>query len=518
MLSKQEPLLEAIARGDSPIQRFYTCSKIFITGGSGFIGKLIIEKIFRACNVDKIYILIRSKKNMKPKARLSEILKDPIFSKLHTKQPDFVNKIIAIEGDLSQGYIGMNNDDWNKVQEVDIIFHVAANIRFDGDLKEAIFANVRGTREVLKLGKCCKNLRAFVHVSTAFTHAKKSSEDSVISERFYESPGEPEAIINITETWDDEKLKATSQLIIGDWPNTYTMSKALADELVRRMAEDMPICIVKPSLVISTLSEPSPGWLDMSCVYGATGFLLGLGLGLVHIVMNNKEKRLDIVPADMVANAIIVSAWDTAKKTTTEPKIYTITSNRNPITWDSYSHIVRNVGPNFASPKVVWSPFAIETKSESIYLIFTWLLHFIPAYIIDSICFLMGKPRKFVKLYEKVYKANKLFSHFIQREWFFCDKNLQELYKKMCNTDRIIFNFNIDTVNMQQFITVWIIGIRKYIIKDGLQGTEYAKKKMFWLDILNYITLAIYALCWWKILDVIFWSTIKLYNSTPSIL
>lgn len=47
MLSKQEAMIEAIARGDSTIQRFYAGSKIFITGGSGFIGKLIIEKIFR---------------------------------------------------------------------------------------------------------------------------------------------------------------------------------------------------------------------------------------------------------------------------------------------------------------------------------------------------------------------------------------------------------------------------------------------------------------------------------------
>ncbi|XP_013176093.1 PREDICTED: fatty acyl-CoA reductase 1-like [Papilio xuthus] len=512
MLRKQEPILEAIANGDSPIQRFYSGSKIFITGGYGFIGKLIIEKIFRACNVNKIYVLIRSKKNLKPRERLTEVLKDPVFSKLHAEQPDFVNKIIAVEGDLGQPNIGMNDDDWNTVQEVDIIFHVAAHIRFDGELKQAIFTNVRGTREVLRLGKSCKNLRALVHVSTAFTHAKESRRGCVVSERFYESPGDPDAIINIAESLDLEKLEETRQLMLRDWPNTYTMSKALADELVRKMADDLPICIVKPTLVISSYSEPCPGWLDMTCVYGATGFLLGIGLGLIHIVLVNKRKRLDIVPADMVANAVVASAWETAKKTSNEPQIYTVTSNRNPITWDFYSQVVRTVGPDYASPKVVWSPFVIETKSELIFFIFTWILHFVPAYIIDVVCLLLGKPRRFVKLYEKVYKSNKLFSHFIQKEWLFCDKNLQELYKKMSNTDKTIFNFNIVTVNMKQLITTWILGIRKYLIKDDLKGTEFAKKKTFWLNILNYIILTVYAFCWWKILKLIFWSAVKLYN------
>lgn len=52
--------------------------------------------------------------------------------------------------------------------EVEILFHAAADVRFDESLKEATEINVRGTREIMLLAQQMHELKVFVYVSTAF--------------------------------------------------------------------------------------------------------------------------------------------------------------------------------------------------------------------------------------------------------------------------------------------------------------------------------------------------------------
>ena len=56
------------------IRSFYDDKVIFITGGSGFLGKVIIEKLLRSCpNLKKIYILLRSKKGRASEDRMKSL-------------------------------------------------------------------------------------------------------------------------------------------------------------------------------------------------------------------------------------------------------------------------------------------------------------------------------------------------------------------------------------------------------------------------------------------------------------
>lgn len=45
---------------ETSIKKFYEGAEVFITGGSGYIGKILIEKLLRSCpGIKTIYLLLR---------------------------------------------------------------------------------------------------------------------------------------------------------------------------------------------------------------------------------------------------------------------------------------------------------------------------------------------------------------------------------------------------------------------------------------------------------------------------
>lgn len=62
----------------SPIQQFYKNKAVFVTGGTGFLGKVIIEKLLRTCHIETIYVLIRSKKGKDIATRIEDIVTDVV--------------------------------------------------------------------------------------------------------------------------------------------------------------------------------------------------------------------------------------------------------------------------------------------------------------------------------------------------------------------------------------------------------------------------------------------------------
>lgn len=85
---------------------------------------------------------------------------DQLFDKIRAERPGVAeNKIVPVLGDLSEIRLGVSDDDYNTlVRNVSIVFHVAATVRFDESIRDAVFKNVRGTREVVALAEQMKNL------------------------------------------------------------------------------------------------------------------------------------------------------------------------------------------------------------------------------------------------------------------------------------------------------------------------------------------------------------------------
>lgn len=79
------------------------------------------------------------------------------------------SKIVLVSGDMQKLDLGIANDERaSLISETEIVFHAAADVRFDESLREATETNIRGTREILLLSQLMMNLNVLVYVSTAF--------------------------------------------------------------------------------------------------------------------------------------------------------------------------------------------------------------------------------------------------------------------------------------------------------------------------------------------------------------
>lgn len=198
---------------------------------------------------------MRPKKNQTPHERLVKLCSGPVFMHLHKHNKNFLDRIEVITGNLEQCQLGIENDDLlNKLkQEVSVVIHAAADVRFNEPLHNLVLTNLCGTRELLELSKEFIHLKVFVYLSTAFSNCKYRSDESVedIEERFYSPPMDAEKLIGYVKqckTEDKELLKILSPCLIKPWPNNYTFSKALSESLVQRYGDYFPIAVVRPSI------------------------------------------------------------------------------------------------------------------------------------------------------------------------------------------------------------------------------------------------------------------------------
>lgn len=70
-----------------------------------------------------------------------------------------LDRVVAVAGDVSSPGLGLSGDDASLLSaRVTVVFHCAANVRFDMSLAEAVSLNTVGTRNLLLYSKTIKNL------------------------------------------------------------------------------------------------------------------------------------------------------------------------------------------------------------------------------------------------------------------------------------------------------------------------------------------------------------------------
>ncbi|XP_043685412.1 fatty acyl-CoA reductase wat-like [Vespula pensylvanica] len=464
------------------VQKFYDGQNIFITGGTGFMGKLLIEKLLRGCpGINCIYVLIRKKKEKNVLQRKEELINDMVFSVLRKEQPEFQKRIVAIEGDCSLPNLGISiADRTTLIGEVSIVFHSAATVRFNEKIKFAGAINVRSLKEMIHLSLKMSKLKSFVHVSTAYANCPHNT----IEEKFYDPPMDANKFIDLLDTIDEKLLDNITPQLLGEWPNVYVYTKSIAENIVKKHAGLMPIGIFRPAIVMPTHREPICGWIDN--IHGLVRVTAGGAMGLMRTNYCDKSVNVEIVPGDLTINALIVSAWDIAnnRRFNEDIPIYNYVSKENPINFEEITKLSKKYTLLLPTNNAIWYCSFTNIKYRPIYLLYMCFLHLLPALIVDTIAFCIGKKPRLLKIYNKIHTVSNISVYFTTKEWVFINKRWNELLNKVTAKDRELFFCDMKDLVWETYFQSYILGIRTYIIKDPIETLPQARlkfRRLYWM-------------------------------------
>lgn len=183
--------------------------------------------------------------------------------------------------------------------------------------------------------------------------------------------------------------------LVGDRPNTYTYTKALAETLLSEECKNLPVAVVRPSIVTAAWREPLRGWVDN--INGPTGLILAVGKGVMRTMLYQSDAVADLIPVDTVINLMITAAWDTGTKPSNEIKIYNCTSGSlNKITWCDIERIAFPILLRYPSIEVLRYPGGTFKTSRFLNDVSSLLQHVVPAYLFDAFCGLIGRKKMWV--------------------------------------------------------------------------------------------------------------------------
>ncbi|MED6106226.1 hypothetical protein PIB30_002679 [Stylosanthes scabra] len=161
------------------IVKFLRGKKFFITGATGFLAKVLIEKILRT-EPDVMYLLIKAENKQAAIERLNnEIINTELFSclrQIHGKsfQAFMLSKLVPVVGNICESNLGLDEESSTVIaDEVDVIVNSAANTTFDERYDTAININTRGPCHLMSIAKKCKKLKLFLQVSTAYVNGQR---------------------------------------------------------------------------------------------------------------------------------------------------------------------------------------------------------------------------------------------------------------------------------------------------------------------------------------------------------
>ncbi|MBR0579439.1 alpha/beta fold hydrolase [Bacillus altitudinis] len=237
---------------------------VFLTGGTGFIGKQLVEEL--AKEDVNILLLVRSKSKATRIFQERGILKESVMH--------------FVEGDLTKIDLGLSPEDKERVLKTDVIIHAGGPMDIQATSKEAASVFLNGAKHISDLAKSIhqsKGLQQFIHVVGYMSPF--DDQNSKIA-------------IDVFEEGNDYlKIK-----------NPYERTKFLADLYIRQQASAVgyPISVINPPTVVGSSQT------------GSTEQITGLGLlvksmrrGLMPVIPGGKDYRLPLISNDEFAKFIV---------------------------------------------------------------------------------------------------------------------------------------------------------------------------------------------------------------------
>jgi len=488
----------------SEIKAFFKDKCVLITGGSGFLGKGVIEKLLRCCETKTIYILMRPKMGKTAEERISNLFSDIVFDEAKKVAGDLTSRIKVVQGDICKANFGMSDEAMKEVlNEVHVVIHSAASVKFDEPLHIAVPQNVTATRFIIELGLQMKKLEAMVHVSTAFSFCNRKNIDEVV----YETPMNYKEIENLIANLSMPELEVVTPRLREGWPNNYTFTKAIAENLVKEYSSQIPTAIFRPSIITPTSEEPLKGWVGNP--FGPTGMYLGVGMGLQRIFFVDPDVKLDLVPLDKVVNGVLATVYNTHQqwKLKEDMKVYNFvsTARGGSISLRAYGKLLIKHIRAHPYKGALWFPSSIVIQNQILFWILSFFLHFIPGVLIECVQFFSKQNLRALLKETKIHCLILSFRHFTFNMWNWSDRNTESLWKSLNPQDQKCFHFEVTDLNWEREIENTTIGTGKFLL--GLTDKDFleAEKNIYKMKIPYYIILyTISAFSVWFMLRMFF--------------
>ncbi|MDX2033081.1 MAG: SDR family oxidoreductase [Blastocatellia bacterium] len=337
---------------------------VLLIGFTGFIGKVWLAKVLKdSPDIGKVYLLIRRQRSVTAQRRFEKVAEEsPLFEPLHAQFgeefPKFLaEKVEVVEGDITMPGLGLSPEIQARFRaDLDLIINSSGLTDFNPDLRQALAINVEGTLHVVEFLRECGRA-ALLHLSTCYvvgfhdgridetlspnytpkglsdfdaereyeslqrlaaeieTRAESDEVTALLREQVLRKPsnlnkqlGETELAAQVRkqrQRWVRSELTdaGMDRARVFGWPNTYTFTKSLAESLIDARARELPIAVVRPSIVETSTHDPFEGWNEGVNTSAPISYLLGT---FFRQMPTNGRKCLDIIPVDLVCRGMIL--------------------------------------------------------------------------------------------------------------------------------------------------------------------------------------------------------------------
>jgi alcohol-forming fatty acyl-CoA reductase len=353
---------------------------ILVTGSTGFLGKSIVEKCLRSIpEVKRINLAIRSSPRRPASERLDrEVLASPAFKRLKEElgEERFAalarEKLAVVEIDLGRDGLGLSDGSRDQLRTSDVVIHSAAAVEFDNPADLSAQTNLLGAARLVEALRASGSRPHLVHISTAYVGGmlrgrvreaapldpglnwrheaevlttlrpaveEESRRPEVLKKLRREAtsrmgpagtPAVARATERLRERWVKDRLVERGRVHANamGFSDIYSFTKAMAEHAVVELHGDIPLSIVRPSIIESALAEPTPGWLEGFRM--AEPLILAFGRAVLQDFSGLPDSLLDIIPADFVVNTVLAVA--ASPPPDAQPRIYHAASgSRNPL-------------------------------------------------------------------------------------------------------------------------------------------------------------------------------------------
>ena len=353
---------------------------LLVTGSTGFLGKSIVEKLLRSVpEVGRINLAIRSSARRPAADRLArEVLSSPAFKRLREEIGEdrfealAEAKLRVLPIDLGVDGLGLDDASREQLRACEIVIHSAAAVEFDNPADLSAQTNLLGAVRLVEALRAAGGRPHLVHVSTAYVGARLRG---IVREELPHDPGlnwrheaavltrlrpgveeesrSPEwmerfaaqarsrmgpagvplaarTVERLRDRWVKDRLveRGRTQARALGFTDIYSFTKAMAERAVVELHGDIPLSIVRPSIIESALAEPFPGWLEGFRM--AEPIILAFGRAAVSDFPGLPDGLLDIIPLDLVVNTVLAVAANSPPAA--EPRFYHAASGtRNPL-------------------------------------------------------------------------------------------------------------------------------------------------------------------------------------------